>query len=314
MVAYIRNRVIALIPVLAVVAVTIFLLAHLSPGDPAAVLAGEGASAEQVEQIRTSLGLDRPLWEQFGLWIYGLFRGDLGQSIFLQQPVTEAILNAMAPTLYLTIYALLLSMLIAIPAGTWAARRAGTGADTAFLGATMIGISVPSFLVALVLILVFAVGLGWLPAGGYVPPERGFLPFISSLTLPAIALAIQASFMARITRESVIESLRANYVKTAFAKGVSERRILSKHALKNAAVPILTVIGGTVGDLLTGAIFVETVFNIPGMGSLTIDSISRRDFAVIQGTVLTTAVIYVFVNLVVDMLYGVIDPRTRVRS
>ena len=208
---------------------------------------------------------------------------------------------------------IVMSMLFAIPAGTWAARRAGTGADTVFLGATMIGISVPSFLVALALILVFAVGLGWLPAGGYVPPERGFIPFISSLTLPAIALAFQASFMARITRESVIESLRANYVKTAFAKGVSERKILSKHALKNAAVPILTVIGGTVGHLLAGAIFVEMVFNIPGMGALTIHSISRRDFAVIQGTVLTTALIYVLVNLVVDLLYGVIDPRMRVR-
>jgi peptide/nickel transport system permease protein len=300
------------IPVLAVVAVTVFLIIHITPGDPASIMLGPDATPAQVTQLRHTMGLDRPLWTQFVDWIGGVVRGDLGYSVFLHQNVSTAIGSHLQPTLYLAIFAELLAVAIAVPAGVIAARRRGTAADQSFMGLALVGVSIPSFLLGLFLVLIFAVGLRWLPSGGYRDPGIGFGLFLQFLILPAIALAaMQAALIARMSRSSMLDVLATNYVKTAKAKGVGERLLVYKHALKNASIPILTVVGQSFGALMTGAVVIETVFNIPGMGQLVINSIQRRDFVVIQGVVLTIALMYVLINLVVDLLYGVLDPRIR---
>jgi len=311
--SYLIKRVLALVPVLGVVAVVVFLLIHLTPGDPAAVMLGPEASAADVQALRAQLGLNDPLHVQFLRWLGGVLQGDLGQSLFIRQPVTEVLADALGPTMSLAIMAELLAVVIAVPAGIMAARRRGTAADRAFMTGALLGISVPSFLLGLFLALVFAVGLGWLPVAGYRPLEDGLGRHLTYLVLPAVALgAMQAALIARTTRSSMLDVLTENYMKTAKAKGLSERVRIYKHALRNAALPVLTVVGQTFGTLIAGAAVVETVFNIPGIGQLVVNSVERRDFVVIQGVVLLIAVGYVLINLVVDVLYSAFDPRIRV--
>jgi peptide/nickel transport system permease protein len=311
--SYLIKRVLALVPVLGVVAVVVFLLIHLTPGDPAAVMLGPEASAADVQALRAQLGLNDPLYVQFLRWLGGVLQGDLGQSLFIRQPVTAVLADALGPTLSLAIMAELLALVIAVPAGIVAARRRGTAVDRAFMGGALLGISVPSFLSGLFLVLVFAVGLGWFPVAGFRPVEDGLGRHLTYLVLPAIALGgLQAALIARTTRSSMLDVLTENYMKTAKAKGLSERVRIYKHALRNAALPVLTVIGQTFGTLIAGAAVVETVFNIPGIGQLVVNSVERRDFVVIQGVVLLIAVSYVLINLVVDVLYTALDPRIRV--
>jgi peptide/nickel transport system permease protein len=310
--SYLIRRVLSLVPVLAVVAVVVFLLIHLTPGDPAAVMLGPEAREEDVQALREQLGLTEPLYTQFFRWLGGVLQGDLGDSLFIRKPVTEVLADALGPTASLAILAELLALVIAVPAGIMAARRRGTAADRAFMSGALLGISVPSFLLGLFLVLVFAVGLGWFPVAGFRPLENGLAAHLTYLVLPAVALgAMQAALIARTTRSAMLDVLTRNFMKTAKAKGLSERVRIYKHALKNAALPVLTVIGQTFGTLIAGAAVVETVFNIPGIGQLVVNSVERRDFVVIQGVVLLIAVSYVLINLVVDLLYSVFDPRVR---
>lgn len=309
---YILKRLLSLIPVLFVVAVVVFLIIHITPGDPASVMLGPEASPREVAELREELGLNLPLYQQFTSWLAGVVQGDFGWSIFMNEPVLQSFFSHLGPTLSLAIFAQLLAVVLAIPFGVIAAKRRGTIIDQTFMGGSLIGISVPSFLLGLLLILLFAVQLRWLPVAGYKPLNAGFLLHIRYLILPAIALgAMQAALIARMTRSSMLDILNANYIKTARSKGLREKIIIYKHALRNAFIPILTVIGQTFGTLVAGAAVVETVFNIPGIGQLIVNSVERRDFAVIQGTILLVAISYVLINLVVDLLYGVIDPRVR---
>ncbi|ROR73374.1 ABC transporter permease [Bogoriella caseilytica] len=309
---YFIRRVLALIPVLAVVALVVFLLIHITPGDPARVMLGPDAGEAEVQALRESMGLTRPLYEQFFSWLGGVLTGDLGTSYFIRRPVTEVLMTALAPTLSLALMAQIIAIAIAIPAGIMAAQRRGTIVDQAFMGGSLLGISVPSFLLALFLMLLFAVQLGWLPVAGYAPLSSGLGEHLRYLVLPAIALGtMQAALIARMTRSAMLDTFTKGFLKTATAKGVSERSRVYKHALKNAALPIITVIGQTFGTLVAGAAVTETVFNIPGIGQLIVNSVDRRDFVVIQGVVLMIAVGYVLINLLIDLLYSVLDPRVR---
>ncbi|MDQ0889803.1 peptide/nickel transport system permease protein [Paenibacillus sp. V4I9] len=309
---YILWRLLSLIPVMLIVAVVVFLIIHLTPGDPAAVMLGQDASPDMVEKLRHDLGFDRPLWEQFVSWFLGIFKGDLGMSIFLKQPVLKLFVDHLGPTLSLAILAQGISILIAIPMGITAARKRGTAIDQVFMMICLLGISLPSFLLALLLSLLFAVNLGWLPVAGYGSLSGGLWMYFKYLILPAISLGvIQAAFIARMTRSSMLDVLNMNYMKTAYAKGVKEFVLVYKHALRNAFIPILTVIGQTFGGLIAGAVVTETVFNIPGIGQLLVQAMHQRDIAIIQGVVLLIAASYVLINLLVDLLYGVVDPRVR---
>ncbi|GAB6929173.1 ABC transporter permease [Paenibacillus sp. JCM 10914] len=312
MTKYIVQRILSLIPILLVVAVVVFMLIHLTPGDPASVILGDEASAEAIAGLRAQLGLDLPLYQQFISWFGGVVTGDLGQSIFMDMSVAEAFFSRVPPTLSLAILAQIFAVVIALFLGVIAARKRGTLADQAVMGFSLLGISVPSFLLGLFLILLFAVKLQWLPVAGYQPLSSGLWNHLRYLLLPAIALgAMQAALIARMTRSSLIEVLSEQYIKTARAKGLKERIVVYKHALKNAFIPILTVIGETFGTLITGASVIETVFNVPGIGQLIIRSIERRDFAVIQGSILLITVTYVLLNLFIDLLYGLLDPRVK---
>lgn len=309
---YILKRLLSLIPVLLVVAVVVFLLMHITPGDPAAVILGPEASPAEVAELREELGLNKPPIEQFVSWFGNVLQGDFGTSIFMKQPVSQAFFEHLGPTLSLAIMAQVLAIVVAIPLGVLAAKFRGSILDQTFMGISLLGISVPSFLLGLFLILLVGVELKWLPVAGYKPIDAGILNHIKYLILPAIALgSMQAALIARMTRSSMLDVLNANYIKTARSKGVKETIIVIKHTLRNAFIPILTIIGQTFGTLVAGAAVVETVFNIPGIGQLIINSVERRDFAVIQGSVLLIAVSYVLINLVIDLLYGVIDPRVR---
>jgi peptide/nickel transport system permease protein len=309
---YILKRLLSLIPVLLVVAVVVFLVIHITPGDPAAVMLGPDASPDQVAKLHQELGLDLPLYQQFTTWVFGVVRGDLGWSIFMKEPVLQAFFSHLGPTVSLAIFAQFIAIVLAIPLGVIAAKKRGSAVDQSLMGVALIGISVPSFLLGLFLILLFAVQLKWLPVAGYKPLSEGLFMHLRYLVLPAIALgAMQAALIARMTRSSMLDILNANYIKTARSKGVKEKMIVFKHALRNAFIPILTVIGQTFGTLVAGAAVVETVFNIPGIGQLVVNSVERRDFAVIQGTIMLVATSYVLINLVIDLLYGVVDPRVR---
>lgn len=313
MTRFMLSRLASAVPVLLIVSVVVFGMIHLTPGDPAAIMLGPEASPEDVAALRTQLGLDESLPIQYLSWMGGVLTGDLGQSIFLRMGVGTAVFQQIQPTLWLAITAELIAVTIAIPAGIFAARRQGRFGDLAVISGAILGTSLPSFLLGLLLILVFSVGLGWLPSAGYVPPSAGLTPFLRTIILPALALAVmQAALIARMTRTSMIDTLHQNFVTVSRAKGLSTRAVTLKHALRNSALPILTVVAQSFGLLITGAIVIETVFNIPGIGQLTINAITRRDYPVIQGVVLVTASIYVFINLVVDVLYGVLDPRVRV--
>lgn len=309
---YILKRLLSLIPVLMIVSVVVFLLIHITPGDPAAVILGPDASPAEVAELREQLGLNLPLYEQFAKWLLGIIQGDLGYSYFMDESVLQAFMLHLGPTFSLAVMAQLFAVILAIPLGVIAARKRGTIIDQTFMGFSLMGISVPSFLLGLFLILFFAVKLKILPVAGYKPVSDGLFQHVRYLLLPTIALgSMQAALIARMTRSTMLDILNANYIKTARSKGVKEIIIVYKHALKNAFIPILTVIGQTFGTLIAGAAVVETVFNIPGIGQLIVNSVERRDFAVIQGAVLLIAISYVAINLVIDLLYSVIDPRVR---
>ena len=313
MLLFVLKRVGALVPVLAVVAVIVFLLMHITPGDAAAVMLGPEASPEDVDALRQELGLNDPLYMQFFGWLGGVLTGDLGTSPFLGESVATALLSHLGPTLSLAILAELFAILVAVPAGIIAARRRGTLVDQGFMGITILGISVPSFLLGLFLILCFSVGLRWLPVAGYQPLSEGLVEHLRYLLLPALALgSMQAALIARMTRSSMLDVLGSNYMKTGKAKGLGDFALTYKHAFKNASLPVLTVVGQTFGSLVAGAAVVETVFNIPGMGQLIINSVDRRDLVLIQGAVLLIAVAYVLINLIIDILYGLLDPRVQV--
>ncbi|HKX19021.1 MAG TPA: ABC transporter permease [bacterium] len=310
MAKYAAGRVLALVPVLAVVGATVFLLIHLIPGDPASVILGPEASQAQVAQLRTALGLDRPVYVQLVLWFERVLRGDLGESIFLRQPVTRAIWNHLGPTVSLTVLAELLALAIAIPSGVLAAWKRHTRFDQGFMMFVLLGVSIPSFWTGLNLIALFAVAVRVFPVAGYVPAAQGLGVWLGSLVLPAVALGFtQAGLVARMARDATIDVLDEDYIRTARSKGVREPRVLTRHAFRNALIPTLTVVGTSLANLLGGAVVVETVFVLPGIGNLIVQSISRRDYPVIEGVVLFVALVYVVVNLGVDLLYAALDPR-----
>ncbi len=312
MLGYIVRRVLATIPVMGVVALFVFSLLYLAPGDPAAIIAGDQASPEQIALIRASLGLDRPFLVRFGEWAWRIAHGDLGTSIFTNLPVGHMIAQRIEPTLSLMLLTLVVSLLIAVPLGVLAAARQGSLVDRGVMLFAVLGFSTPVFVIGYVLAYVFALRLDWFPVQGYVPLAGGFWPFLRALILPAATLGgIYIALIARITRASMLEVLSQDYIRTARAKGLGRGAVLFVHALKNAAVPIVTVVGLGVALLIGGAVVTESVFAIPGLGRLTVDAILRRDYPVIQGVVLLFSFAYVVINLLVDLLYTVFDPRIR---
>jgi peptide/nickel transport system permease protein len=312
MLAYATRRIAAAIPVMLFVAFFVFSLLYLAPGDPAAIIAGDQASPADIARIRVSLGLDRPFVVRFGDWFWHVLHGDLGTSIFTNLPVTQMIGQRVEPTLSLMLLTLIISVSVAVPLGVMAAWRQGSWIDRLVMMMAVLGFSVPVFVVGYLLAYVFALKLGWLPVQGFTPISRGLWPFLRTLILPSVALGlIYIALIARITRASMLEVLSQDYVRTARAKGVGRRDLLFVHALKNAAVPIVTVIGNGVALLIGGAVVTETVFAIPGLGRLVTDAILRRDYPIIQGVVLLFSISYVVVNLIVDLLYTVFDPRIR---
>jgi peptide/nickel transport system permease protein len=309
---YIARRLLALIPVALVVATVGFTLIHLAPGDPASVIAGPDATGDDISRIQRQLGLDAPYHVQLFRWYGRLLQGDLGQSIFLRRPVLEAIIDRVEPTLLLTLYAMLVAILVGVPSGVISARHHNTTADQALMSVALIGISIPNFLLGLLLILTFSVGLGWFPVAGYSPLEYGWLKTLRSLTLPAFALGlVQSALIARIARSTMLDVLREQFITAGRAKGLAESTVVYKHALKNAMIATVTVIGISFAILISGSVVVEQVFNIPGLGRLIISAVLRRDYPVIQGVVLCIAAVYMLVNLAIDLSYLLFDPRVR---
>jgi peptide/nickel transport system permease protein len=312
MLAYAVRRILATIPVMLIVAFFVFSLLYLAPGDPAAIIAGDQASPADVERIRASLGLDRPVLIRFGEWLWQILHGDLGTSIFTNLPVSHMIAQRIEPTTSLMILTIVFSIVVAIPLGVIAAWKHGSWIDRGVMVLAVFGFSTPVFVMGYLLAYLFALKLDWLPVQGFTSITVGVVPFLRSLTLPTIALGlIYVALLARITRATMLEVLSQDYVRTAKAKGVGQHAVLFVHALKNAAVPIVTVIGIGVALLIGGAVVTESVFAIPGLGRLTVDAILRRDYPVIQGVVLLFSFVYVLVNLAVDLLYTLFDPRIR---
>ena len=312
MFAYIVRRLLATIPVMAVVALFVFSLLHLSPGDPAAIIAGDIATADDIARIRQKLGLDQPLYIQFASWVWRLLHGDLGISIFTNLPVSQLILQRVEPTIVLTVATLLISVPAAIPMGVVAAWMAGSWLDRAVMIFAVIGFSVPVFVLAYLLIYVFAIATDLLPVQGFVSIDGGIWPFLSHIVMPSLALGmVFAALIARMTRASMLDVLAQDYIRTAHAKGLAHGKVLIGHALKNAAVPIATIIGIGVASLISGVVVTETVFAIPGLGRLTVDAILRRDYPIIQGVILVFSAAYVLINLLVDLSYTLLDPRIR---
>jgi len=312
MLAYILRRIVLAIPVMFVVAGGVFLLLYLTPGDPVSVILGPDASPQQIAELRQRLGLDQPVLVQVVRWFGRLLVGDLGESIYLNRPVLQTLLERAEPTLMLTLLATLFAILLGLPIGIVSATRAGSWADLGAMLVAMGGISMPSFWVGLNLIFVFAVMLGVFPVAGYQPLSRGLWENLRYLALPAVTLGFaQAALLARMARSMMLEVLREDYVRTARAKGLAERTVVLVHALKNAMVPLVTVMGLTFAILMGGAVITEQVFNIPGLGRLLVQSVLRRDYPVVQGIVLVIAFNYVAINLLVDILYGFFDPRVR---
>jgi peptide/nickel transport system permease protein len=312
MTAYIVRRLLSMIPVIAIVALFVFLLLHLAPGDPAAIMAGDNATPDNIAQIRQKLGLDEPLWRQFIVWIASLAQGNLGNSMFWGDPVTTLIAQRAEPTISLAAMTITFAVVIAIVLGVVAAANAGTGIDRFVMGFAVMGFSVPVFVVGYLLIFLFAIELRWLPVQGYTPIAEGVLPWLRNLVLPTVALGLAyVALIARITRATMLDVLSEDYMRTARAKGVAAMPLLLKHALKNAAVPIVTVIGIGVALLIGGVVITETVFNIPGIGRLVVDAITRRDYPIIQGVIMVFSGVYVLVNMLVDLSYTFFDPRIR---
>ncbi len=312
MLCYVIRRLIATLPVLAFVSLLVFGLLHLTPGDPAVVLAGDYATPAQIDAIRSQLRLDRPLAEQFATWSGRLLRGDLGASIFSQQPVARLVAQRIEPTLLLALLTMALAVTVAVPLGVLAAARAGSVVDRVLMAGAVVGFSAPVFVIGFALVYIFALGAGWFPTQGYVPLAKGVLACLQTLALPTVTLALlYVALIARVTRATVLEILAQDYVRTAHAKGLAPLAVLLRHALKNAAVPVATVIGIGIAALLGGVVVTEVVFNIPGLGRLTADAIVRRDYPVVQGLILLFAGVYVFINLLVDLAYLLFDPRIR---
>jgi peptide/nickel transport system permease protein len=309
---FIARRLLSTIPVLVIVAVLVFMLLRLTPGDPAAILAGDAASTEQIEGIRETLGLDRPLPVQFGIWVGQLLRGDLGESYYYKVRVTELIAQRLEPTMSLAVLTIIIAILVAVPLGVVAAWRFGGWFDRALMAFSVFGFSVPIFVLGYLLVWLVSLKLGWFPVQGYKPIADGFGPFLHHLVLPAITLSvIYIALLARVTRASVLEALGEDYIRTARAKGLAESRVLISHALANAAVPIVTIIGIGIALLIGGVVVTESVYAIPGLGRLTVDAVLSRDFPTIQGVILFFSFIYVVVNLLVDLSYVILDPRIR---
>jgi len=310
--AYIVRRLLATIPVMGVVALFVFSLLYLTPGDPAVIIAGDFATGDDVARIRAKLGLDRPFGVRFGEWAWAILRGDLGISIFTNLPVTTLIGQRVEPTVALTLSTLLVAVVLAVPMGVLAAWKAGRWLDRLVMGFAVLGFSVPIFVLAYLLIFFFSIYLEWLPVQGYTSISQGFWPFLERLILPSVALGVTyIALIARITRASMLEVLSQDYIRTAEAKGLAADKVLVGHALKNAAVPIITIIGIGIALLISGVVVTETVFAIPGIGRLVVDAILRRDYPIIQGVILIFSAVYVLINLAVDISYTFLDPRIR---
>ena len=306
------RRLLGVIPVMVVVGVFVFSLLHLAPGDPAAIIAGDNATEENIARIRANLGLDRPLLEQFGKWTWATLQGDLGVSMFSNVPVTQLVEQRMGPTFSLAFTTMLVAVVIAITLGVLAAWKSGSLLDRAVMGLAVTGFSVPVFVVGYIMVYFIALQWRWLPVQGYTPMSEGLWPWLRHLILPSFALGLAyVALIARITRASMLEVLAEDYIRTASAKGVATLPMLLRHALKNAAVPIITVIGIGVALLISGVVITESVFNIPGIGRLVVDAISRRDYPIIQGVMIIFAAIYVLINLAIDISYSFLDPRIR---
>jgi peptide/nickel transport system permease protein len=309
---FLLRRLLAAIPVLAMVAVIVFALLRLSPGDPAIILAGDGATPEQLNAIRASMGLDKPVMVQFIVWIGHLLRGDLGTSLISGLPVAGMIAERFGPTLALCIGTIVIAVAIAIPVGILAAWQQGKLLDRLAMAASVVGFSVPGFIIGYVLVLLFARWLGWLPVQGYQPLSAGLWPFIERLILPTLTLSTAyIALIARIVRTSVIEVMGEDFIRTARAKGMTEAAVLIRQALGNAAVPIVTIIGVSIAMLIGGVVVTESVFNVPGLGRLVLEAVLARDYPIIQALILLFSMLYVLINLVIDVLYSLLDPRIR---
>jgi peptide/nickel transport system permease protein len=307
---FLTRRLLGTVPVLVILSIGVFLMLHLTPGDPVQIMLGQDASPSAIAALRAELGLDQPLPIQYVRWMGNVMRGDLGRSIRTNQPVTEAIVSRLPVTIELSLWSLLLSLVIGLPAGVVAATRRNSGVDLASTGLALVGISLPSFFLGILLILVFALWLRWVPPSGYTPFLQDPLQNVKQMFMPALALgAALAGIIARLTRSSLLEVLGTDYMRTARAKGLSDGSSVIGHGLKNALLPVVTVIGLQVGALLGGAILIETIFALPGIGRLAVDSIFARDFPIVQGVVLFLALVRVVANLVADLLYARLDPR-----
>ncbi|WP_028603810.1 ABC transporter permease [Ottowia thiooxydans] len=312
MLNFVLKRIAATIPVMFIVAVGVFLLLRLTPGDPASILAGDAASAENVAEIRAALGLSEPLTTQFGLWIGHVLGGDLGQSYYYKAPVSELIAHRIEPTFALSLFSIVLAVCFAVPLGVLAAWRQGGWLDRALMSFSVLGFSIPSFVLGYMLIWLVSMKLGWLPVQGYRRLSDGVGPFFYHLILPSLTLSIvYIALIARVTRASVQEVLSQDHVRTARSKGLTEMRVLIVHALSNAAVPIVTVIGIGIALLMGGVVVTESVYGIPGLGRLTVDAVLARDFPTVQGVILFFSMVYVLINLLVDLSYLLLDPRIR---
>jgi peptide/nickel transport system permease protein len=312
MLDFIARRLVSIIPVLAVVALFVFFMLRLTPGDPAAVIAGDNATSDQIADIREKLGLNLPIWQQFGIWLGNMLQGNFGESFFFKKTVAELIAQRLEPTLALSVCTLILAVSTAVPLGVIAAYRQGSILDRVVMGFSVLGFSVPSFVIGYCLIYVFAIELGWLPVQGYTRIGTDFGAFVERMILPSVTLGIiYVALIARITRASVLEVLNEDYIRTARAKGLSNRVVLMRHALRNAAVPILTVIGVGIALLIGGAVVTESVFGLPGLGRLTVEAVLSRDFPTIQAVILLFSVVYVLINLLIDICYTIFDPRIR---
>jgi len=312
MLGYILRRLLQTIPVMLVVAVFIFLMLRLTPSDPAAIIAGDNANAEQVAQIRSQLGLDQPMLQQFVIWIGKVVTGDLGESFFFKKTVAALVGERIEPTLSLAFFTIMIAVLVAVPLGVLAAHRQDTWIDRLVMGFSVLGFSLPVFVIGYLLIYVFAIWLNWLPVQGYQRIGEGVLGWAQRLILPSMTLSvIYIALIARMTRASVLEVLSEDYIRTARAKGQIERKVLFRHALRNAAVPIVTMIGLGIALLIGGVVVTESLFTIPGLGRLTVDAVLARDYPTIQAVILLFSFVYVMINLAVDLLYTLLDPRIR---
>lgn len=312
MLNFLFRRVLAVMPVLMVVAIIVFMMLRMTPGDPAAVIAGDSASADDIYRVRTELGLDKALPVQFFAWLGQVLEGDLGYSFFYKMEVSQLIAQRLGPTLSVAGWTMVLTVLMAVPLGLLAAWRRGGWLDRSIMAASVAGLSIPVFVGGYVLIWLFSMQLGWLPSQGYTPYAQGVLPWLSGLALPCLTLAVlYTALIARVTRAAVSEALTEDFVRTVRAKGVSELRLMLRHALTNAAVPIVTVIGLSLAGFISGVVVTETIFAIPGLGQLTVDAVLSRDYPLIQGITIFFSLVYVVINLLVDLSYLMLDPRIR---